>query len=312
MADIKSQQRLNHLPLLTIFFSIVCIVLFIGINLEEDLNNWESYYKWGAPTIIQLFDGAYWGLITSNFVHTDMLHIGFNLYWLWILGKKVELEEGKAPFLFILLSAALISSLAQLAFSDSTGVGLSGIVYALVGFIYLRAKKTTAYKNFLAPTTINIFIFWLILCFILTRTGSWEIGNAAHIGGLLWGLILGSIPTQESLKKWAIGLGYITILVFLILYNPLSTALLAYKAYKYHDAQDIENAIQTYQQILKIDPDSEMAKLNLRQLQIYRMEGQAIEHQANGEYEQARKIYNEILKLDHQNELANKNLPFLQ
>ena len=64
MADIKSKQRLNQLPLLTIFFSIVCIVLFIGINLEEDLNNWESYYKWGAPTIIQLFDGAYWGLIT--------------------------------------------------------------------------------------------------------------------------------------------------------------------------------------------------------------------------------------------------------
>ena len=241
-----------------------------------------------------------------------MLHIGFNLYWFWILGKKVEQEEGKAPFLFILLSAALISSLAQLAFSDSTGVGLSGIVYALVGFIYLKAKKTTAYKNFLPPTTINIFIFWLILCFILTRTGSWEIGNAAHIGGLIWGLILGFIPTQETIKKWAIGLGYITILVFLILYSPLSTAFLTYKAFKYHDAQDIENAIQTYQQILKIDPDSEMANINLRQLQIFRMEGQAIEHQSNGEYEQARKIYNEILKLDHQNELANKNLPFLQ
>src|SRR5215218_3895114 len=129
----------KYIPIVTASCCLTSIAIFIGINLEGKLDTWEAYKKWGAPSASDIFSGDYWGLLTTNFVHVEIWHIAFNLSWLWIFGKKIEFETNKVFYAFLILSSALVSSLAQLAFSDTTGIGLSGIGYALFGFLYVKS-----------------------------------------------------------------------------------------------------------------------------------------------------------------------------
>lgn len=268
MKETSNQTTANtfkkYIPIVTAICCLTSIALFIGINQEGKLDTWDPYKKWGAPSATDIFSGDYWGLITSNFLHVQIWHIAFNLYWLWIFGKKIEFESSKAFYAFFILSSALVSSLAELAFSDTTGIGLSGIGYALFGFLYVKSKTAEEYKNILDKKTINLFLFWLLLCVILTKTGAWTVGNAAHIGGLLWGALIAYCSKYDTYVRWATGFIYIALLTILIFHSPFSTSYLSYQAYELHTKDKIGEAIEVYKKILQRDPESEFAKENLR------------------------------------------------
>jgi membrane associated rhomboid family serine protease len=301
----------KYIPVITSLSCIASIILFIGINLEGRLDNWYAYKKWGAPPSTDIFNGDYWGLITSNFVHIQIWHLAFNLYWLWIFGRKVEFETSKTFYIFFILSSALVSSLAQLAFSDTTGIGLSGIGYALFGFLYVKSKIAEEYKNFPDKKTINLFLFWLMLCVIWTWTGAWNVGNAAHIGGLIWGVLIAYCSKFNKPVQWAIGFTYIALLTILIFYSPLSTSYLSYQAYELHKNQKVEEAIEVYKKILKRDPDNEFAKVNLKQLDLHQLEEKAFDLHTKQRYREARQLYNQILNIDKDNQWAKENLIIL-
>jgi membrane associated rhomboid family serine protease len=312
MEEISSQPTDNtfkkYIPIVTAICCLISIALFIGINLEGKADSWEVYRKWGAPSVADIFSGDYWGLITSNFLHVEIWHIAFNLYWLWIFGKKIEFETNKVFYVFLILSAALMSSLAQLAFSDSTGIGLSGIGYTLFGYLFVKSKTCQEYKNYLHKKTINLFLFWLVLCVVLTKTGAWTVGNAAHIGGLLWGALLAYLSKHEKYLQWSAGSIYIALLIILILHGPFSTAYLSYKAYEFHKNQKLDEAIEVYKKILKRDPNNEFAKDNLKQLQLNQLEQKAFDLHSKQKYSEARPLYNQILTIDKDNQWAKENL----
>jgi membrane associated rhomboid family serine protease len=298
----------KYIPHVTVICCLASLVLFIGINLEANLENWGVFKKWGAPSAFDIFDGDYWGLITSNFLHTEVWHIGFNLYWLWIFGKKIEFESNKIFYILLILSSALVSSLAQLAFSESTGIGLSGVGYALFGYLFVKSRTAEAYRNYLDKRTINLFLIWLVVCIILTQMDAWNVGNAAHIGGLVWGGIIGYISKYDRKIQWLIGLAYFAVLTALIFYSPFSTSYLSYKAYKLHKNQKVDEAIIAYKEILEIDPDSEFAKENLEQLEIQKLEEKAFEFHRGQKYSEARELYKQILRVDEDNEWTKENL----
>jgi membrane associated rhomboid family serine protease len=301
----------KYIPTITAICCFVSIVLFIGINLEGKLDNWEVYKKWGAPSSTDIFNESYWGLISSSFLHTEIWHIAFNLYWLWILGKKIEFESNKTYYSFLILSAALVSSLAQLAFGDTTGIGLSGIGYALFSFIFLKSKTTDAYKNYLDKQTIYLFLVWLALCVVLTQTKLWSIGNAAHIGGLLWGITLAYISKLENYKQWGVSLIFFSVLISSIFWNPFSTSWLSHQAFELHKNQKVDEAIIVYKKILSRDHENEFAKTNLKQLEIHKLQEQAAKLHLNKKYNDARKVYDKILNIDKNNEWAKDNLKIL-
>lgn len=311
--DESSNQTIDntfkkYIPVVTAICCLISIVLFIGINLEGNANNWDVYKKWGAPSVADIFSGDYWGLITSNFLHVEIWHIAFNLYWFWIFGKKIEFETNKGFYVFLILSAGLVSSLAQLAFSDSTGMGLSGIGYALFGYLFVKSKTAEKYKNYLDKNTVNLFLLWLVLCVVLTRTGVWSVGNAAHIGGLLWGGLLAYLSKHEKYIQWMAGFSYIVILIILIIYSPFSTAYLSYQVYELHQNQKADEAIEVYKKILERDPDNEFAKVNLKQLELHQLEQKAFELHTKQKYSEARKLYKQILTIDKDNQWAKENL----
>jgi membrane associated rhomboid family serine protease len=298
----------KYFPIVTSICCLVSIALFIGINLEVKLDNWDAYKRWGAPSTFDIFAGDYWGLITSNFLHVQVWHIAFNLYWLWIFGKKIEFENNKVFFVFFILSAALVSSLSQLAFSDSTGIGLSGIVYAFFGFLYVKSKTAEEYKNYFDKKTTNLFFLWLVLCVILTKTGAWRVGNAAHIGGLLWGVLISYSSKYAKYVRWVTGSFYIGFLGILLFFSPFSTSYLSYRAYQLHKNQKVNEAIEVYKKILTRDPGNEFAKANLRQLKVHQLEEKAVDLHTKQKYSEARQIYMQILSIDRDNEWAKENL----
>ena len=253
----------------------------------------------------------FWGLITSNFLHVEIWHIAFNLYWLWILGKKIEFESNKGFYILLIISAALVSSLAELAFSDTTGIGLSGIGYALFGYLFVKSKTTAEYRNYLDKKTIYLFLIWLVVCVVLTKTGAWNVGNAAHFGGLFWGALVAYTSKYNKYLRWIIGLGFITALTALIFFSPFSTFYLSNKAYELHKDEKLEEAMVLYRKILKIDPDSEFAKTNLKQIEIHQLQEKAAELHTNQKYQEARQVYNQILSIDQDNEWAKKNMGLL-
>jgi membrane associated rhomboid family serine protease len=301
----------KYIPVLTSICCLISIVLFIGINLEGALDNWDVYKKWGAPSFIDIFAGNYWGLITSNFLHTEIWHIAFNLYWLWILGKKIEFESGRIYYGTLIFTSALVSSTIQLAFSDSTGIGLSGIGYSLFGFILFKSRTTEQYKNYLDKRTIYIFIFWLVLCLILTHAKAWSVGNAAHISGLLWGFTMAYVSKLDYPKQWAIGTGLLSIIVSSIFWTPFSTAWLSHKAYALHVDEKEDEAMEIYKIILDREPNNEFAKENLRQIEIQKLEEKAYELHSKENYVEARKLYHQILSIDKDNEWARENLKII-
>lgn len=298
----------KYIPIVTAICCLTSLVLFIGINLEGELDTWDVYKKWGAPSVTDIFNGDYWGLITSNFLHVEIWHIAFNLYWLWIFGKKIEFEANKTLYVFFILSSALVSSLAQLAFSDTTGIGLSGVGYALFGFLYVKSKTTEEYNNYLDKRTINLFLFWLVLCVVLTKTGVWTVGNAAHIGGLMWGVLIAYISKYDKLVQWSAGIIYIALLTIWIMRSPFSTSYLSHQAYELHKNQKVDEAIEVYQKILRRDRDSEFAKENLKQLELHQLEVKALELHTKQKYSEARQLYNQILSIDKDNQWAKENL----
>jgi GlpG protein len=301
----------KYIPILTAICCLTSIVLFVGINLEGKLDNWEVYKKWGSPSVIDIFNGSYWGLITSNFLHIELWHIAFNLYWLWIFGKKIEFESNKTFYGVLILSSALVSSLSELSFTDTTGIGISGIGYSLFGYIFLKSKTAEVYKNYLDKRTIRLVIFWLLLCIVLTQTKALNVGNAAHIGGLLWGIILAYISKFDNYKQWAFGLVLFSILASSIFWNPFSTSWLSYQAFELHKNQKADEAIIVYKKILSRDPDNEFAKLNLKQLEVHNLQEKAAELHTNQKYNEARQVYNQILSIDKENQWAKDNLTIL-
>src|SRR5581483_4808370 len=92
-------------PILTYLACAACVVVFIGIHFARDPNSWEAFSKWGVYNPERLRGGAYWGFVTSAFVHLELWHLAFNVYWLYLFGSRLEREIGIGPWLAFFLGA---------------------------------------------------------------------------------------------------------------------------------------------------------------------------------------------------------------
>ena len=84
-----------------------------------------------------------WRLVTPALFHVDLIHLLFNLYWLWVFGTLVETEFGHGPTLGIYLLFAAGANAAERAVFQS-GVGLSGVGYGLFGLLWVLSRRDRA------------------------------------------------------------------------------------------------------------------------------------------------------------------------
>lgn len=140
-------------------------------------------------------NGQWWRLLTNTFLHGGLMHVLANMYGLLFVGLFLEPILGKIKYTFVYLATGILASAASIWWYDATvSVGASGAIFGLYGFflacLLLKVFPPEFGKAFLASTLI--FIGFNLLMGI-----AGGIDNAAHIGGLLSGFILGLIMSGQ-------------------------------------------------------------------------------------------------------------------
>ncbi|MDO6417699.1 rhomboid family intramembrane serine protease [Amphritea sp. 2_MG-2023] len=189
----------SWLTLLLIVASVI-VTLLVSLGDNVQMMGWftivefhvqgnKIYY---ADLLAMLMDGQVWRLITPAFMHFNVPHILFNLLWVWVVGRRIELLLGRSVLLGLFLFSALVSNVAQFWVSGPMFGGMSGFVFALLGFAWLwdRLKPTTMIG--MPPALMGFMFFWLVLGFsgALESLGLGSIANTAHLAGLGAGLAI--------------------------------------------------------------------------------------------------------------------------
>jgi membrane associated rhomboid family serine protease len=197
-----SVPRLKEIPNYPVISGIA--LLAVGVTIA-----W-----WTGANISPLFEnaeirrGQFWRFATSVLPHLDILHLAFNLYWLWVLGTTVEHVYGHFRTVLLILLFAIGSSSLDFAFAQG-GVGLSGVGYGLFGLLYVLSHHDARFKESLDKRTVNLFIGWFFICILTTATHLFNVGNVAHAAGAVLGLLLGYaivLPARRTLIALSIGL----------------------------------------------------------------------------------------------------------
>jgi GlpG protein len=140
--------------------------------------------------------GEYWRLLTPAFLHFGLFHILFNSLWIWEFGRRVERLAGHANFLLIFLAIAVGSNVGQYLWhpNDLFG-GLSGVVYGLLGYIWMRNKLAPHPLLALAPGIFPLMIIWLLVCLagVVDLFLQGGVSNGAHVTGLVIGALFGGL-----------------------------------------------------------------------------------------------------------------------
>jgi rhomboid protease GluP len=177
------------LPYLIIIIINVIIFAFpyvLGYNNNSFLSlGWKDNYS-------ILENGQWYRLITSMFLHGGVMHLLFNMYSLWDLGRltnQIASIQGKnAPFVFLAIYffAGICGGLASMYFNSETpSVGASGAIFGLIGAIVAFAVFNN--QTALLQSLTQVIILNLIIGF---SPGS-NIDNSGHIGGLIGGGLIG-------------------------------------------------------------------------------------------------------------------------
>jgi len=134
----------------------------------------------------------WWRLITPTFLHFSLTHLIFNCLWIYILGSKIEIIDGKRIFFTLFCISALSSNLGQYYITgDYLFGGLNGAVYGLLGFCFILDLDNRGQRYDL-PNALYVFMFfWLLIGFtgILGVFGFGNIANIAHLVGLVCGFM---------------------------------------------------------------------------------------------------------------------------
>jgi GlpG protein len=141
--------------------------------------------------------GQIWRLVTPILMHRDPIHILFNLWWLSALGTMIEVRRGTLRLAGLVLISAVISNFGQYLYMEQSDpgkpqlfYGMSGVVYALFGYVWMKGLHEPEQGMIMHPNNVAVMIVWLFLC----MTGVLgPIANAAHVMGLVVGVVLGML-----------------------------------------------------------------------------------------------------------------------
>ena len=184
-------------------FSISLTKILVGINVAVFVLMTATGVSFLSPTSGQLLKwGANWGplslttqpwrILTSNYVHIGIIHIGFNMWCLLNLGALAQRIFDRWTYLLVYTATGIAGSIASLAWHPTVvGAGASGAIFGLAGALIsaLYLGKLPIPKAAIQSTMKSLLLFAAYnLFFGLTR----GIDNAAHIGGLVSGLAIGA------------------------------------------------------------------------------------------------------------------------
>lgn len=189
-------------PIITYALIGICVLLFalmyiLGRGSEDSL----TLLFFGASLDSLVKDGQLYRLVTCIFLHIGIWHLVCNMYSLYVIGKEIENLYGKIKYLIIFFGSGICGSILSTAFTRNTiSAGASGAIFGLLGSLLYFGYYYRAYLgNTIKKTILPVIAINLLIGFI-----SPGIDNAAHIGGLVAGILFSmmvGIPGKESKKE---------------------------------------------------------------------------------------------------------------
>jgi GlpG protein len=204
VTDQWSGLRVRRRPL-TMALVIISLLVFLlgespaGERMEKILLISAPHYDpqrgWYDNGLADIEAGQVWRLVTPIFLHFGLMHIVFNSWATIVEGTLIETARGTLRLAVLVLVSAVLSNLGQYYYMTTYAQdklhlfgGLSGVGYAMFGYLWMKGMYEPEQGMILHPNTISMMLIWLVLC----MTGMLgPIANAAHIVGLVVGIIFG-------------------------------------------------------------------------------------------------------------------------
>ncbi|MFH0831315.1 MAG: rhomboid family intramembrane serine protease [archaeon] len=191
MSIIKKSVTLNLIIANVLFFIVMLAVSYRNASFAD--------YIAIIPAKILLLQNL-WTPVTSMFMHANLSHLFMNMLSLLFLGSLLERIIGKKRFLVFYFAAGIFSGLFFVASAALTGidintgaVGASGAIFGIAGMLAVLVPKLPVYIMFI-PIAMHMWfavILLLVVLWLLSATAGIPIGNTAHLGGLIAGLVYG-------------------------------------------------------------------------------------------------------------------------
>lgn len=184
----------------------IAITLLTKFGTQDSLTQLLSISRLPTPInhywdrlLPEVRHGEIWRLVTPMFLHFGPIHIFFNMLWLRDLGSMIEARKSSWFLLLLTLVLAATSNVGQYVWESPHFGGMSGVVYGLLGYIWMQGKFNPASRLSLEPQTVTLMIVWFFLC----MTGLvGNIANMAHgvglVVGIAWGFLDARLRTALS------------------------------------------------------------------------------------------------------------------
>jgi GlpG protein len=191
---------------LTLIIIMVCIVLLFQAPLDNPTNLTRELlypdFSYGTRTIMlesvwqNISVVQFFKMWSPIFLHGGLVHLAFNMMWLWELGSRIEKVQSSLVMALTIVVLALISNTIQFLYGGGNNFGgMSGVVYGLFAYIWMW-QLFDPRKGLGLPA--SLIIFMLLSLVIMTALGLSMIANAAHLGGFLSGILFGAVTAASS------------------------------------------------------------------------------------------------------------------
>ena len=178
-------------PFLTYALLCIYVAVFGLATLAGGTEDTDVLLDFGAMFGPYISEGEYWRLFSATFLHSGIMHLGFNGLSLFIFGQMVERWYGHARFALVYVLSGLAGSVSSYLFNSiAIGAGASGAIFGVIGALaafFLIQRR--AFGKYAQNSLMGIGVIIAINIFIGVLTPG--IDNWAHVGGLVSGFLLG-------------------------------------------------------------------------------------------------------------------------
>ncbi len=190
-------MRLAAFPVTaTLIGTSILVYLLMMWNYSATMG-WLMITQYAAPPVPEIMSGQVWRLFTPAFLHFGIFHIVFNLMWTWELGRLIEMRQGSLILLMIFGVSDVTANVAQYLVDGPLFGGMSGVVYALFGYVWIQGLTNPRFGIRLNPPIIYLLLGWFVICWtgILEKFFGLSVANTAHTAGLVAGIVLAGFIT---------------------------------------------------------------------------------------------------------------------
>ncbi|MCB9612016.1 MAG: rhomboid family intramembrane serine protease [Sandaracinus sp.] len=192
--------RAEATPFVTYGIMAFSVGLYFLVEARPEIGRAMLPYGEGFTITEAILNGLMtkpWTFFSPVFVHGGLLHLIFNVLWIRDLGSAMERVHSSLRMFGATLLFGVGGVITELYWSHAPAVGLSGVVYGLLGYLYVRGKYDPGFPIRVPRSTMLWMMAWFVLCFV----PGFRVANGAHTAGLVLGAVWGYLASGDLRRR---------------------------------------------------------------------------------------------------------------